>query len=144
MGNSSNRSNVLLVEILIAVLFFMLSATVLIRVFVASRNMTVRSGAETAALSDAQNVAAAIYAADDVEASLQDMGFILSHGAWSRASEDGSYTIYVDGGETPTEAGSLWTGSVRAFYSLRNADAARQEDEELFALKCTRYKGGQQ
>ncbi len=42
MGNK-NRSNVLLVEILIAVLFFMLSATVLVRVFATARNMTVRS-----------------------------------------------------------------------------------------------------
>ena len=44
MGNK-NRSNVLLVEILIAVLFFMLSATVLVRVFATARNMTVRSSA---------------------------------------------------------------------------------------------------
>ena len=52
-----NRSNVLLVEILIAVLFFMLSATVLVRVFVTARNMTVRSGVESVAVADAQNVA---------------------------------------------------------------------------------------
>ena len=51
---NNNRSNILLVEILIAVLFFMLSATVLMRVFVTARNMTVRSGVEAAALTDAQ------------------------------------------------------------------------------------------
>ena len=55
-----NRSNVLLVEILIAVLFFMLSATVLVRVFVTARNMTVRAGVETRALAEAQNVAEAL------------------------------------------------------------------------------------
>ena len=143
MRNSNNRSNVLLVEILIAVLFFMLSATVLVRVFATSRNMTVRSGAETAALAEAQNVAEAIYAADDVEGSLGDMGFILSHGAWTKSYE-GGYTIYVEGRETPTEMGTLWQGNVRAFYALRNVDAAHPEDEELFSLKCTRYKGGEQ
>ena len=37
---NKNRSNVLLVEILIAVLFFMLSATVLVKVFATARNMT--------------------------------------------------------------------------------------------------------
>ena len=65
---SKNRSNVLLVEILIAVLFFMLSATVLVRVFVTARNMTVRSGVESSALAEAQNVADALCAADDVDA----------------------------------------------------------------------------
>ena len=52
---SRNRSNVLLVEILIAVLFFMLSATVLVRVFVTARNMTLRAGVETQASSEAKS-----------------------------------------------------------------------------------------
>ena len=70
------------------------------------------------------------------------MDFLLSHGAWSKSY--GDYTIYVDGRNVPTEAGEMWQGSVRAFYSQRNVEAARQEDEELFALTCSRYKGGQQ
>ena len=41
-----NGSNVLLVEILLAVLFFMLSATVLVQVFGTSRSLTVRSGVD--------------------------------------------------------------------------------------------------
>ena len=73
---NNNRSNVLLVEILIAVLFFMLSATVLVRVFVTARNMTVRSGVESRALAEAQNVAEALYAADDVDAALEHMQFV--------------------------------------------------------------------
>ena len=124
MGNR-NRSNVLLVEILIAVLFFMLSATVLIRVFVTARNMTVRSGVESAAIADAQNVAETLYAAQDIDGALEELGFFSSHGAWSL--DRGDYT--------------LWAGSVSAFYKLRNPDAVRQEDEELFSLACTRYKG---
>ena len=137
MGNR-NRSNVLLVEILIAVLFFMLSATVLVRVFVTARNMTVRAGVETQALADAQNVADTLYAADDPDAALTDMGFQLYHGAWTRATDD--YTLYVEGAEEPAEAGAYWKGSVRAFYRNRSADQVRQEDEELFALPCTRYR----
>ena len=139
---NKNRSNVLLVEILIAVLFFMLSATILVRVFVTARNLTIRAGVETEALTAAQNVAEVIYAADDVAAKLDEMDFTLSHGAWSK--DYGDYTIYVEGGTVPTEVGEMWRGNVRAFYRLRNVDAARQEDEELFALTCTRYKGVQQ
>ena len=137
-----NRSNVLLVEILIAVLFFMLSATVLVKVFVAARNMTVRSGVESVAVVDAQNVAESLYAAEDIEQLLGDMGFHSSHGSWTL--DRGDYTLYVDGASKPAGAGELWSGTVRAFYKLRNPDDVRAEDEELFSLTCTRYKGGTQ
>ena len=135
---SRNRSNVLLVEILIAVLFFMLSATVLVQVFAAARNMTVRAGVETQALAEAQNVAEALYAADDPEAALEAMQFKLYHGAWSRS--DGDITLYVESEENPTDAGAIWSGTVRAFYHSRNLNLARQEDDELFALPCARYR----
>lgn len=140
MGNR-NRSNVLLVEILIAVLFFMLSATVLVQVFAASHNLTARAGVETRALARVQNVADALYAAEDPEALLEETGFTFAHGAWTLPC--GDYTLYVETRESDTGAGTLWEGDVRAFYSLRRADADRQEDEELFAVPCVRYKEGQ-
>ena len=134
-----NRSNVLLVEILIAELFFMLSATVLVRVFVTARNMTVRSGVEAHALTEAQNVAEAIYASDDVDATLEQMQFFSSHGTWSK--DCGEYSLYVFGEASPTGAGEIWSGSVSVFYKVRNPDNARAEDEEMFSLACTKYKG---
>jgi Tfp pilus assembly protein PilV len=137
-----NRSNVLLVEILIAVLFFMLSATVLVKVFVTARNMTVRSGVESKAVVDAQNVAESIYAAEDIDALLEGMGFHSSHGSWTL--DRGDYTLYVDGSAQPTDAGELWSGEVSAFYKLRNPDDVAPQDEELFSLTCTRYKGVEQ
>ncbi|MBR6891269.1 MAG: type II secretion system protein [Clostridia bacterium] len=136
-----NQSNVLLVEILIVVLFFMLSATVLVRVFIGARNRTVRAGVEAVAVNDAQNVAETLYAAKDIDQSMKDMGFLSSHGAWTK--DCGDYTLYVKGEAGETGAGTLWTGEVSAFYKLRNPDKARQEDEELFTLPCTRYEGGE-
>ncbi len=136
---NKNRSNILLVEILIAVLFFMLSATVLVRVFIGARNMTVKSGVESRALAEAQNVAETLYTAEDVDATLEELSFVSSHGTWSK--DCGDYTLYVTGELQPTNAGELWTGSVSAFYKLRNPDQARQEDEELFSLPCAKYKG---
>ena len=140
MHNKSG-SNVLLVEILMAVLFFMLSATVLVQVFAAARNLTVRSGVETLALAEAQNIADTLYSADDPDAALEELEFISSHGAWSR--DYGEYSLYVTGEAVPTDAGEFWRGSVSAFYKLRDPDVARQSDEELFSLPCTRYKGGE-
>ena len=133
-----NRSNVLLVEILIAVLFFMLSATVLVKVFVTARNMTVRAGVESLAVAEAQNVADALYAADDIEGALGEMSFRSSHGTWSK--DCGDYSLYVIGSARETDAGELWSGSVSAYYKLRNPDAERVEDEQLFSITCTRYK----
>lgn len=135
---NKNRSNVLLVEILIAVLFFMLSATVLVRVFISARNLTVRSGVEAKALTEAQNVAETLMAADDVDAALDALEFSSFHGAWSK--DCGQYSLYVDGAVEPTNAGELWAGTVSAFYRLHNPDDARAEDEELFSLACTRYR----
>ena len=137
-----NRSNVLLVEILIAVLFFMLSATVLIRVFATARNMTVRSGVESRAIVEAQNVAEALYAAEDIEQALEQMEFRNAHGAWSR--DCGDYTLYVYGSARDEAAGELWSGAGSAFYKLRNPDDVAPKDEELFSLVCTRYKGVEQ
>ena len=138
MGNK-NRSNVLLVEILIAVLFFMLSATVLVRVFATSRNLTVRSGVETLALTEAQNVAETLCAARDPEAELEAMEFASSHGSWTR--DYGDYTLYVTGEYEPAGAGQIWAGEVSAYYRLRNPDDARQANTLLFTLPCTQYKG---
>ena len=138
MGET-NRSNVLLVEILIAVLFFMLSATVLVRVFSSSRLLTVRSGVETLALARAQDVAEELYASEDPEDMLVKKGFINSHGAWTM--DCGEYTLYVTSETVPTDEGELWQGEVHAFYKHRDPDKARQEDEEMFALPCARDKG---
>lgn len=134
-----NSSNVLLVEILIAVLFFMLSATVLVRVFATAKSMTVRSGVETLALREAQSIAEALYATDDQEALLTARGYVNYHGAWTR--DCGDYTLYVSGDTVPAGASEIWNGEVRAYYKNRNSDAARKADIELFALPCSQYKG---
>ena len=133
-----NGSNVLLVEILLAVLFFMLSATVLVQVFAGARSLTLRSGVETRALAEAQNVADALYAAEDPEALLEGQEFISSHGAWSR--DYGDFSLYVTLETEETDAGELRVGKVSGFYAKRDPSAARQEDEELFTLTCTRYE----
>ena len=136
---NKNRSNILLVEILIAVLFFMLSATVLVRVFIGARNLTVKSGVESRALVEAQNVAEALYASDDPDATLEAMSFSSSHGTWSK--DCGDFSLYVTGETQPTNAGEMWSGAVSAFYKLRDPDASRAGDEELFSLPCSKYKG---
>ena len=65
-----NHLNALLVEILMAVLFFALSATVILQAFASSHDMGNRSNLAAAALNRGQNLAEQLYAADDMEALL--------------------------------------------------------------------------
>ena len=134
-----NGSNVLLVEILIAVLFFMLSATVLVQVFATSRNLTHRSGVETAALAEAQNIAEALYAAEDPDAALKEREFILSHDAWSK--DYGDFSLYITSRTQETETDEMWLATVSAFYMEKDPSVAMQEHEQLFELPCARFKG---
>ncbi len=138
MGRRS-QSNVLLVEILIAVLFFMLSATVLVQVFAASRSMTVRADAQTRALAEAQNTAEALGAAEDVEELLAEEGFLKSHGVWTK--EFDTYTLYVSCETVPEGPGEMRSAQVRAFYKNRKPQAGPAGDEEMFSLPVVRYQG---
>ena len=140
MGNR-NRSNVLLVEILIVVLFFMLSATVLVQVFSTARSLTLRAGVENRALAEAQNVAEALCAADDPDALLDEMDFSLSHGVWTR--DGGEYGLYVTMSVEPAGAGELWRAEVWAYRLSRDAEDGRPASETLFSLPCARYKEAQ-
>ena len=125
---SRSRSNILLVEILIAIMFFMLSSTVLVRLFATARSLSLRSGAEVAALAEAQNVAETLLAAPEPDAALAELGFVSAHGAWTRAYDD--FTLMVENGAEAAGEGEMRTGEVRAFYG---------RDEELFALPYARY-----
>ena len=62
-----NRSNALLVELMIVILFFMLSATILLQVFAASTNQSRNADITTRALTGAQNTADRLYAAPDAQ-----------------------------------------------------------------------------
>ena len=135
-----NRSDLLLVEILIAVLFFMLSLTALIQVFALSRNMTVRAQTKTQALSAAQNVADSIITAGDTEKVLEEMGFTSSHGVWTR--DFGDFSLIASGTGQPQGEGTLWEGTVTAYYNSKALMQERPEKNILFTLPCVRYRRG--
>ncbi len=135
---SKNRTNVLLVEILVAIFFFMLSAIVIVRVFATAREMTERSSACAHALAEAQNVADALYAADDPDALLETLDFAQSHGVWTR--DDGEYSLFVRMSVGQADAGELWQAEIQAFRLSRGPEDDRPVSETLFSLPCARYK----
>ena len=126
-----NRMNALLVEILIAVLFFALSATVILETFVAAHVQSERAGARSGAMADVQNWAGQVYAAEDVPALLSAAGFAETENIWTLGCEDYDLTVALT--EEPTAAGTLLTAEIQA------ADA----EEILISIPCVKYIPGE-
>ena len=125
---SGSRSNALLVELLIVVMFFMLSSGVLLELYATSRNQSVRAGALTVALNEAQNVADRLYTADDAEAALTEMGFAKEGEDWLKTGEICVLKV------------SSWTETTGGGVLLRQQVSAVQEDETYFTLPVARYQ----
>ena len=125
---SGSRSNALLVELMIVVMFFMIAATVLLRVFVSSRQQSDRAELITASMAAAQNTADQLYAAEDPEALLQDLGFVQEDGVWRLSAE--RYTLEASVAEETEPAGIFRRQSVRV-----SADG-----ETLYELPCSRWQ----
>ncbi|MBQ9196447.1 MAG: hypothetical protein IJ157_04305 [Clostridia bacterium] len=125
---TGNRSNALLVELLIVVMFFMLAATVLLQVFSAASDQGSKAGRVTQALVSAQNVAERLYAADAPETALVEMGFTRQGNIWTR--DDGDYVVEAVV-ETQDRPYGMW------FQQEVRVEAA---GERLFTLPCSRYE----
>ena len=126
MGKSGKNS-ILLVEIMIAVLFFALASTVILETFDTTRSQSRLAGTYNDALTEAQNVADVLYASEDFSGTLTAMGFSQTEDGWVRNAED--YAISVTYREESAVAGSLYAASVRGY----------QEERELFTLPLSWY-----
>lgn len=128
---TGNRSNALLVELLIVIMFFMLAATVLLQVFSGASTQGNRAGITTQALNSAQNVADRLYTSADPDATLQELGFSAENGVWTR--DDGDYVIEATSEKTD-RANGVWYGQeVRVMLA----------GERLLTLPCSRYEEAQ-
>ena len=106
-----NRSNALLLELLIVVAFFMLASTTLLRVFSAARQQSANAELLSVAAAEAQNIADQLYAAEDGEALLVSMEFVKQDKDWKRESED--FAVTVSRSLETEEQGTLVRQSVR-------------------------------
>ncbi len=125
--NENRSQRTLLVEILIAVLFFALCATVLLRTFVSAREYSDRAGIDSAALLAAQDLSERLYASQDWAALLAEDGFAESDGVWTRDAGAYHLEVRLDAEEAP--AGELRTATVRA----------TREDQLIVELPSVRY-----
>ena len=105
-----SRANALLVELLLVVFFFMISAAILVQVFADARLKSRTAHATNASMLEAENIADELYAAKDPDAVLADYGFAAEDGGWV-LQKDG-YLLKVTLREEETEAGTLRTYDV--------------------------------
>ena len=127
----NNHSNALLMELLIVVLFFMLAATMLLQVFSASRRLSDRAGLTGRALTEAQNMAEQIYAAEDPSSLFPAWGLEENDGAWQR--DNGEWMLRVTCSREDTKNGTMTRAEI---------SAAAGEDL-LFTLPVARYREAQ-
>ena len=105
-----SRANALLVELLLVVFFFMISAAILVQVFADARLKSRTARATNASMLEAENIADELYAAKDPDVVLADYGFAAEDGGWV-LQKDG-YLLKVTLREEETEAGTLRTYDV--------------------------------
>ena len=122
-----SRANALLVELLLVIFFFMISAAILVQVFADAKMKSRTAYATNAAMLDAQNIAEDLYAAENPDDVLESYGFTGENGEWL-LHKDG-YLLQVILRETETDSGVL-----------REYDIAGIEGEKtLLTLPSTRY-----
>ena len=124
---SGSRANALLMELLIVILFFMFAATTLVQIFGLARQRSQKASDVASAVLEAQNVAEALYDAEDPALCLSELGFAEAEGGWLLENED--YTLRVTEENEETEAGLLRTLRVDAQVG----------DEGIVSLPATRY-----
>ena len=122
-----SRANALLVELLLVIFFFMISAAILVQVFADAKLKSRTAHATNASMLEAQNIAEDLYAADDPAAVLEAQGFTGKDGTWM-LEKDG-YLLKVTVSEEETEAGLIRTCEVSGI----------EGEKTLLALPSTRY-----
>ena len=126
MKNRS-RANALLVELLLVIFFFMISAAILVQVFADAKLKSRTAKATNASMLEAQNIAEDLYAAEDPDAVLKSYGFTAEDGGW--VLEQDGYLLKVTLQEEATETGELRT------YEI----AGVKDGETLLTLPSTRF-----
>ena len=122
-----SRANALLVELLLVIFFFMISAAILAQVYADAKLKSRTAAATNAAMLEGQNIAEDLYASDDPEAVLTDYGFTAQDGIW--VLEKKGFVLRVTPKTEETESGILRT------YEVTGTEG----EKTLITLPSTRF-----
>ena len=131
---SAGKTNTLLMELIIVILFFSLSAVITLQLFVTAHEQSTLSHDKTMALLKAQNVVEEIQADESDTLSgfieLEEDRYIICYNEdWEPSGETGSYELSVQVGRKPSEYGTMMELDVRV----------HKDDKELCGLQTSRY-----
>lgn len=108
--NAKRKPNAMLIELIIVILFFSISAGIILQLFVASHERSLESSIGTSALFMAEAYAEQFAASTlPVDAFLEDAGFVENGGAYTRQAEINGRTVTISAlsETTASEAGTL-------------------------------------
>jgi len=131
-----SRANALLVELLLVIFFFMISAAILVRVYGDAKLKSRTAHATNYSMIEAQNVAEDLYAAENPEEKLAEYGFTAEGDGWS-LQKDG-YLLKVTVREEETASGVLRTYDVSGVEITHNESGEKKENI-LLTLPSTRF-----
>ena len=131
-----SRANALLVELLLVIFFFMISAAILVQVFADAKLKSRTAHATNASMLEAQNIAEDLYATDSPTAVLDDYGFAEKDGVW--VLERDGYLLRITSREEETDSGVLRIYDVSGVEITHDQSGAEKE-KVLLTLPSTRY-----
>ena len=121
------RANALLVELLLVIFFFMISAAILVQVFADAKLKSRTAHATNASMLEAQNIAEDLYATEDPDAVLASYGFKAEGDGW--VLEKDGYLLKITTSNEETDSGLLRT------YNISGIEG----EKTLLTLPSTRY-----
>ena len=123
-------ANVILIELVIVILFFMLASTTIVEVFGTAKVKSRRADVYTEALSEAQNLAEMLYLNKGFDNLPEREAFVEKDGLWIAEKEN--YVLKVASKTEVMETGRL----------IRQTVSVECDGETLFSLPCDRYEVG--
>ena len=131
-----SRANALLVELLLVIFFFMISAAILVQVFADAKLKSRTANAYNETMLEAQNIAEDLYASNDPDAVLTGYGFTAQDGGW--ILEKDGYSLKITFREEETDTGVIRTYDVSG-VEVTHDSAGTEKETVLLTLPSTRY-----
>ena len=127
-----SSANILLIELVLVILFFMLCVATIVEMFGLARMKSAYAKAGSQAMLIVENLEERLAGAGDAGAELERDGFVLEDGTWVLQGD--RYTLSAAESEEKTEAGTLRTVEF---------SAVQKTGQQIFVLPVVNYLPGE-
>jgi len=127
-----SSANILLIELVLVILFFMLCVATIVEMFGLARMKSAYAKAGSQAMLIVENLEERLAGAGDAGAELERDGFVMEDGTWVLQGD--RYTLSAVESEEKTEAGTLRTVEF---------SAVQKTGQQIFVLPVVNYLPGE-